>query len=255
MKNQNDKRSSTGFWIGDAALAFVALIIYICSVYKTIGLAILALSALLALYRLLSNYAKRNAIRAKHLKSALTALLCIGFAYFIIVEISIVSSARTDENPEEPYLIVLGAGVDGTVPSLSLFNRLTAALEYLETYPKTTVIVSGGQGDGEDISEAECMRRWLIENGISEDRIIKEENSFSTEENIQNSLEIMRFYSNNTTDRVAIVSSEYHLYRAKYIAREQNALPVGVAARTSNLALMINYFMREAFAVTALWIM
>ena len=99
------------------------------------------------------------------------------------------------------------------------------------------------------------MRTWLIKNGISAQRILKEDKSSSTEENIANSLEIIGENGGDITGKIAIVSSEYHLYRAKYMAREQNAVPVGVAAHTSYPALMINYFIREAFAVTALWIM
>lgn len=255
MKKRNNKHSLVGFWASDAVLAGAAIIIVLCLVYKAIGLTMLSLAALLALYRLLSDYSKKKAKPAKRLKIVLTALLCIGLAYFVAVEIPIIASARTDKNPEAPYLIVLGAGVDGTVPSVSLTNRLVAALEYLKTYPEARVIVSGGQGPGEEISEAECMRLWLIENGISEERIIKEDKSTSTEENIANSLAIMYTFSNNQMNKVAIVSSEYHLYRAKYMAREQNAVPFGVAAHTSYPVLMVNYFIREAFAVTALWIM
>jgi len=254
MEKRNNMRELS-FWAGEAFLAGIGLFIEVSTVYKTIGVTVLSLAVLIALYRLISVYAKKNEKRAKRLKIIITSLLCIGLAYFVVVEIPIIASARTDKNPEAPYLIVLGAGVDGTVPSVSLSNRLVAALDYLETYPKTTVIVSGGQGEGEDITEAECMRIWLIEKGVSAERIIKEDKSTSTEENIANSLAIIHAFSNDPMDKVAIVSSEYHLYRAKYMAREQNAVPIGVAAHTSYPILMINYFIREAFAVTALWIM
>lgn len=255
MNNSINNKRELVFWTCDFILASAAIVVIICSVYKAIGLATLAVAVLLALYKLLSAYSKKSEKTAKRIKIVLSTLLCVGLAYFIAVEIPIISSARTDKNPEAPYLIVLGAGVDGTVPSVSLSNRLSAALDYLETYPETIVVVSGGQGVGEEISEAECMRTWLIKNGISAQRILKEDKSSSTEENIANSLEIISENGGDITGKIAIVSSEYHLYRAKYMAREQKAVPVGVAAHTSYPALMINYFIREAFAVTALWIM
>lgn len=255
MNNSKNKQSAVVFWTGNVIFAVAAVAVVLCSVYKTIGLAVLAVAVLLVLYKLLLAYSKKNAKTAKRMKAVLTTLLCVGLAYFIAVEVPIISSARTDKNPEAPYLVVLGAGVDGTVPSVSLSNRLAAALEYLQTYPETIAIVSGGQGAGEEITEAECMRTWLMNKGIAAERIITEDESTSTEENIANSLKKIRENGGDPSGKIAIVSSEYHLYRAKYMARELNAVPVGVAAHTSYPVLMINYFIREAFAVTALWIM
>ena len=71
-------------------------------------------------------------------------LTCIGFVYFWIVEIPIIRNARTDPEPERPYLVVLGAAVYGERPSLTLVRRMEGALDYLETYPESTAIVSGG---------------------------------------------------------------------------------------------------------------
>ena len=255
MKKHAFGNSRLWFVIAELFLIPAALIIELFSVYKTIGLVLIAVAVLLVLYKLLSTYSMKNAKRAKILKVALSVLVIICLGLFTAAEILVISGAQTDENPEAPYLIVLGAGVDGTVPSLSLSNRLCAALEYLETYPEARAIVSGGQGPGEDISEAECMRLWLIENGISEERIFKEDESTSTEENIVNSLGIMYIFSNNQMNKVAIVSSEYHLYRAKRTAESEGAIPLGVAAHTSNPILMVNYFIREALGVVYLWIM
>lgn len=188
------------------------------------------------------------------LRKLLVILVCLGVLALIAIEIPIVGNARTDKGNSADYLIVLGAGVNGTVPSLSLANRLTAAQAYLEANPDTVAIVSGGQGPGEKITEAEAMRRWLEARGIAPERILMEEKATSTEENIRFSREIMRSHGDENAS-VAIVSSEYHLYRAKCIARTQGiAQPMGVAGRTSYPVLMINYFIREAFAVVYMWI-
>lgn len=187
------------------------------------------------------------------LRIILTVFLVCGVIYFVIVEIPIVSAARTDADQEAPYVIVLGAGVNGTEPSLSLLNRLQATLSYLEKYPDTTCIVSGGQGTGENITEADCMYNWLTGKGISAERILREEKASSTEENYKYSFALIRSRGDNPADGVTVVSSEYHLYRAKLLAQRQGVDVKTVSAHTSYPLLMTDYFIREAFAVTYLW--
>ncbi len=252
-KNRHNEKT---FWITELVLmALFLLLFYVAVGYKTIALALFAITALIGIYRLLSYLGKKNAKTAKILRIVLTSLVCIGLVLFAAIEVIVVGAAHTDENPEAPYLIVLGAGVNGSEPSLSMLYRLDAAKKYLNEYPETRVIVSGGQGTGEDVSEAECMRLWLTDNGIPADRIIMEDKSTSTYENLKNSLEIIDMFSNDPTDRIAVLSQEYHLYRAKFYARELGTDAVGVAADTGNKVMMVSYTMREAFAVAYMWIL
>lgn len=232
-----------------AIFFFFALVGYAFTAYTlcAAGLAML-------LYLVIGRGGGRSPRRALILRRILTALVVLGVCCFIAVEIPIVAAARTDKNPEADYLVVMGAGVNGLQPSLSMLDRLTAALEYLETYPDSTVIVSGAQGPGEDITEAEAMRIWLEGRGIAPERIVKEEKSRSSYENIAFSLAIIEELGGDATGRVAFVSSEYHLYRTKYLASEQGCDPVGVAGKTSYPVLMVNYFIREAFAVAYMWV-
>jgi uncharacterized SAM-binding protein YcdF (DUF218 family) len=137
--------------------------------YDFIGYALLFAAAVVVAYKFFG----------KTLRIILTTFLACGVIYFVIVEIPIVSSARTDTDPKAPYVIVLGAGVNGTAPSLSLLNRLEATLSYLEMCREATCIVSGGQGAGENITEASCMYNWLTAKGISPDRILREEKASS----------------------------------------------------------------------------
>ena len=99
------------------------------------------------------------------------------------------------------------------------------------------------------------MSLWLTQNGISPDRLLLEEKSNSTETNLINSLTIISAQGGDPTGKIAVLSSEYHLYRAKFMARQLGAQPLGVAGHTSNFVLMVNYFIREAFAIVYLWIM
>ena len=93
-------------------------------------------------------------------------LVCIGLVYFCIVEIPIIKNARTDRDDERPYLVVLGAAVYGDQPSLTLVRRLEGAQAYLERYPESLVIVSGGMGPGETVTEAQAMHDWLVRHGV-----------------------------------------------------------------------------------------
>ena len=184
----------------------------------------------------------------------LLILTCIGLVYFCIVEIPIIRNARTDPEPERPYLVVLGAAVYGERPSLTLVRRLEGALDYLQQYPESTVIVSGGMGRGESITEAQAMHDWLIGRGISENRILMEPKATSTKENLSYSFDIIRSRGDEPDGNVAIVSSAYHLFRAKSMARLMGVEAAGVAAPWGYPMVMLNYFIREAFGVTHLWV-
>ena len=184
----------------------------------------------------------------------LVVLTCIGLIYFGIVEVPIIKNARTDADAERPYLVVLGAAVYGDQPSLTLVRRLEGALAYLEQYPESVAIVSGGMGPGETVTEAQAMHDWLRRHGIAEERILLEGKATSTKENLSFSFDIIRERGDDPDGQVAIVSSAYHLFRAKSMARLQGVEAAGVAAPWGFPLVMLNYFIREAFGVTHLWV-
>ncbi len=174
-------------------------------------------------------------------------------AVYILTRVSLsqFSCEEIPENMEVDYLIVLGSGLkNGDELSEMLENRLIKALEVLEEYPNLTVIVSGGQGEDELISEAEAMANYLIENGISEAQIILENESRSTRENLFNSVEKIDRMSGQTP--MILVSSDFHLFRAKMIAEHLDLQPTGVCSST-DLILKGNYMIREIPAVVNDW--
>ncbi len=187
---------------------------------------------------------------SKTLKRLIALLLVMGVVYFAIIEIPIINEASGDSDVNADYLIVLGAAVHGDTPSLSLVERLTAAKDYLDAHPNTVAIVSGGQGGGENISEAQAMYDWLCANGIEPERIIKEDKAVSTYENLKFSREIINGLTDKSDPTVAVVSSEYHLCRAKLIAKSLDMEIHTVAAHTTIFTIKLNYFIREAFGVT-----
>jgi len=114
------------------------------------------------------------------------------------------------------YAIVLGAKVNGEVPSLSLHYRIDAALEYAKQYPHVKLVLSGGQGPDEMMTEAEAMRRQLVEHGIEEERLILEEESTTTYENLVLSKKLIP----ESVESVTIITSDYHLARARMLAEK-----------------------------------
>lgn len=138
----------------------------------------------------------------------------------------------------------------GDTPSLSLVERLRAAKDYLDAHPNTVAIVSGGQGSGENMSEAQAMYDWLCKSGIDPDRIIKEDKAVSTYENLKFSREIIGSLTDKSDPTIAVVSSEYHLCRAKLIAKSLDMDIHTVPAHTTYFTIKLNYFIREAFGVT-----
>ena len=152
--------------------------------------------------------------------------------------------------------VVLGAAVYKDQPSLTLVRRLEGTLQYLNEHPDTVAIVSGGMGKGETVTEAQAMHDWLIAHGVPEERVVMEPKATSTLENLKFSFDIIRERGDEPQGNVAIVSSAYHLYRAKLMAKSLGVTDAaGVAAPWGYFFVMLNYFIREAFGVTHLWVL
>ena len=177
----------------------------------------------------------------------LILLLCF-LTTFIGVEAMIWNGASEDPNVKSDYLIVLGAGIKGEWIPTTLRNRLIRAAEYLKSNPKAIAVVSGGQGLGETISEAEAMKRFLVAQGISTERVYKEEASTSTLENFRNSKVVLDHHFGATTHRIAIVTSDFHMFRAKFLAKRVGLLASGIPSKTWSGAF-VNSCVREYFAV------
>lgn len=192
---------------------------------------------------------KNEKLTKKVYRVILTAALAVLMA-FAVTEAMIIGEAKSTNNEDADYAVVLGAGVNGTVPSRALYARLEAALKYHEENPDTVIIVSGGQGPGENITEAECMFRWLTEHGVPDEKVIKEEQATSTEENLRFSREIILKNNPDFSGKVCVVTECYHLMRAKLIAQDVGFEKVVVQSGYSGFPILTaNYYIREVFAV------
>lgn len=190
-------------------------------------------------------------ITAKACRILALTLICIFTVSFITVQILIIDGMQENESECE-YVIVLGGGVNGTKPSAALTCRLERAEKYLNDYPESTAILCGGQGPGEFITEAQAMETYLLSRGIDKKRLIKEEQSRDTRENIGNAIGIIKSHTESSNiSPTAIISNGFHLYRTKLIAKKQGIdNPVMLNAKMPPIpALIINLHLREYFSV------
>ena len=145
------------------------------------------------------------------------------------------------------FIVVLGAQVQGDGPSLTLKKRLDRTLEFLQAHPDKTVIVSGGQGADEVHTEASVMAQYLLARGAQPAQVIEEDQASNTRENLLFSAALAEARGTDTS-RVLIVTSDFHMCRAKYIARTLGMEPYGLTSRTWPWILKLNYTLREVFA-------
>lgn len=179
------------------------------------------------------------------LKKWFSAGLILSLLYCGALHYQIIQHANKDVPENADYLIILGARVKGTTPSLALQFRIDCAADYLKANPNTIAIASGGKGPGEDISEAESIKRELMQFGIEESRILLEDQSTDTYENIEFSKKLI---PNNAATGL-VVTNDFHIYRAGMIAEKEGLEVNGLPADTPVQAVVKSYA-REYLALT-----
>lgn len=187
------------------------------------------------------------------------AVIAVGAAVAVILTaatalVLILGRSQWDDARKANYVVVLGAQVQGNAPSRTLRARLDLALELMRENPDAVFVVAGGQGNDERASEASVMYDYMARRGADLSRLYPEDQSHTTRENLKNAAVIVQELGIDPS-RPAIVTSEFHLCRAKYIASTLGMVPCGAASRTEPFPLMINYALREVFAFVKAWAM
>ncbi len=183
----------------------------------------------------------------KGIITAFILFLIVGFTYVGILSVKMYR-AQENEPKETDLIIVLGCKVKGERPSRMLRRRLDAAYEAMQKHPDALVVLSGGKGSDEKISEAEGMRRYLVEKGADESRLIMEDKSTNTFENIKFSFAI--------TDKlgcgrdITIVTDGFHQYRASLIAKQEGAKNVTAYSANTQPKYVPTYWVREWLGLT-----
>lgn len=238
--------------IGRLALACAGLaLVSIPNGMKFTGYFLLGTLAIWYCGMYLHRWGKRSR-RGQACYRVFLAGLGLGIVCLAGIEAAVVFRGEAD-NSAIPVdaVIVLGAGVNGETPSAALWSRIRAAEDYLEIHPDVPVVLSGGQGAGEAISEAEAMRRALWkEDGAENARLLLEERSTNTAENFRFSKALLEERGLDTgRATIAVVTNDFHCFRAHMIARRQGLKTIDVPAELPWWWLTANYYLREAFAV------
>ena len=237
-------------WIAIVFFSLLALFLNFCMVgYSFSVLVCFAIIGVILVYKGLNLLAKKYPQDARGLRRFFTVVLCIGLLIVGVTEALIIEASFGDPRQHCDYMVVLGAGVHGDQPSLSLRNRIDAAYDYLRDHLDVTAVLSGGQGEGENLTEAQCMFDHLTAMGIDEDRLLLEDKATSTWENLNFSLDLIEEKYGQRPEKLGVLSSEYHLFRASLFADACGVGFVGIPAKTTKLSLRVNYFMREVAGV------
>lgn len=183
----------------------------------------------------------------KVLLAVIGLLLALGILYCLVISCCMTYAAHKKPQTQPKAVIVLGCKVRGTTPSLMLYRRIRAAYALLEADPDMVAVVSGGKGHDEDISEAECMRRELVKLGISDARIIPEDRSTNTSENLRFSKKLLA--ENGISGDLYIATDGYHEMRAQVLARAEGLPDCWPAPAKTSWYLWPTYWVREWFGL------
>lgn len=239
----------------------IVLIMYVAAVNIKSGtkiafsVPVIMFSVIIILYAVkreqILSYINKKAYLKKLTKIIKICFVCFSAA-FIAIEGIIIAYPKHDTSNSD-YILVLGAGLkDGYNPSAILRYRLNAAIECVETYGNTgKIVVSGGQGKDEKISEGEAMKKYLIDNGVNEERILVENKSTSTNENFDFSKKVIEEDCNKSIEEVnvKIITTDFHAFRSRFLAKRNDYINItNYSSETVWYLIPISY-LREAFAV------
>ena len=226
-------------------LGAAAFLLFCVEGYSFSAMVCLGIVGIIGFYQIVPGLCRRSRWVMRMFTFFLTVFLILACA----TEAMIIKASFG--SPETPcrYLLVLGARVRPDGPSLSLQNRIDAAYDYLTAHPDCIAVLSGGKGDDEHISEAQCMFEHLTAMGIDAGRLWMEDRSTSTQENLRFSMALIEEKTGQRPAQLAVLSSEYHLFRAGLFTGAAGADFIGIPAETSNPFLKINGFLREVAGV------
>jgi len=238
-------------WIIAVALALMGIILRAVPGIRFSSYLSFCLAGLCLLWYLLGRWAERSVWGRRCRKIFLFGCTALLLLLGVLEGLIITQGERDNDAIPVDAIIVLGAGVNGERPSLTLRTRIDAAAAYMEKHPDVPVVLSGGQGPSELITEAECMRRELRRDSEGWNaRLLLEEHSTSTAENFAFSKELLQEYGLDTeTAVIGVVTNDFHIFRAKLIAQREDLHTLGVPAELPWWWLTANYYVREAFAL------
>ena len=182
----------------------------------------------------------------------LLALLAAGVIAFAALLGVVVAGDHDEVNVSGQYevMIVLGCKVEDYGPSVLLRDRLETALAFWQEHPELTIVVSGGQGSNEPVSEARSMCDYLVAGGVPEEQILLEDQSHNTLQNLQYSQALLQELGLGDPEEMVIVSNGFHLTRVRLLSqRVFGEAADTLAAPSSHRASLLKMYLREPLAL------
>ena len=233
--------------IGMILIIYSVTVNFISSNRLVFGDIIVALGIICIIYGLIKD-------RAEKLKfyKATKGIVCFGLIILVIIEAMIITFPKKDMSYSD-YIIVLGAGLhNGDQVSLTLKGRLDAAIACFNAQNnKGFIVVSGGQGSDEKVSEAEAMKDYLIKNGVSENNIISEDKSRTTSQNLDFSKQKIEESSGKSINmnKIKIVTTDFHAFRASMLAKRKAYKEFSIFTSKTINYMALEFYFREPLAI------
>ncbi len=186
----------------------------------------------------------------KYCKWFLIVVLCVELLF---VSFLAIYGSFDDVSYKEDAVIVLGAGVRGDKVTLPLKMRLDKAKEYHEKNPEAVIVVTGGKGFQETVTEAYAMEKYLIERGVEKSKIIKEEKATSTKENMEFSKVLLDEYFEDEYS-VVVITNNFHIFRGMSLATRTGFNEVSHMHAGLQWYNFLPCYLRESLAVLKMWV-
>ena len=178
------------------------------------------------------NFYKKKSRLFNRIAKVILCLFLVWLISFGVLVTAFINAAVSQIDEDVQCVFVLGAGIKGETPTLVLQERLNFAIDYMNSHPSSIAIVSGGKGFGESITEAEAMYRYMVDRGIGQNRILKEEKATSTYENMLFSKKLFEDNKEESLVKVMIITSDFHMLRSKMLAERVGLQASGISAST-----------------------
>ncbi|MEG1255619.1 YdcF family protein [Clostridium sp.] len=237
----------------------LSLIYYIILKLCTFNMAFAEFWLFISMGSFILYWAMKNRLIPQGIGKIIIIIIVMGLMIFITLESIIIYTGSIEDKDQTNYVLVLGAGIDGDKVSRTLKLRLDKAIEFNREFEDIPIIVSGGMGEGETITEALAMKNYLVDNGVHDKNILMEDKSTSTYENFKFSKAIMEegqslkigeesLVNLDKDISITLITNSFHMFRAKYIG-EGEGLEIHCFNAPTEKVTALNFYVRESFAL------
>ncbi len=237
------------------SLIFIFIGLLLCAngvvllLFSNINLGVIITAVLGVALILYGVLGKKLNTKAKIYKVAKIAFFVMLICGVILVSFIAIYGQNDNASYKEDAVIVLGAGINGDRITYPLKLRLDKAIEYYNKNPEVQIVVTGGQGFQETVTEAYAMEKYLVQNGVEASKIIKEEKATSTNENMRFSKKLLKEDSS-----IVVITNNFHIYRAVSIAKAEGFNDVTHIHAGLQWYNLVPCYIRECLAVLKMWV-